>query len=56
MLNARMMSMIAVALIAGQLIIRGGLVATGNFYWDDLGLIAPAGAHAFGPGRPGSEP
>lgn len=45
MLNARMMSMIAVALIAGQLIIRGWLVATGNFYWDDLVLIARASSN-----------
>ena len=45
MLNARMMSMIAVALIAGQLIIRGWLVATGDFYWDDLVLIARASSN-----------
>src|SRR5690606_28503945 len=40
MLNTRTMSMIAVALITGQLLVRGWLAATGDFYWDDLVLIA----------------
>ncbi|WP_439032026.1 hypothetical protein [Gordonia terrae] len=40
--NARMVSLIAVSLIVGQLIVRGWLVATGDFYWDDLVLIARA--------------
>ncbi|WP_279103268.1 hypothetical protein [Gordonia paraffinivorans] len=42
MLNTRTMSMIAVALITGQLLVRGWLAATGDFYWDDLVLIARA--------------
>ncbi|MEO9327164.1 hypothetical protein [Gordonia aurantiaca] len=45
MLNARTMTMIAVSLIAGQLLIRGWVVATGDFYWDDLVLIAQASSN-----------
>lgn len=45
MLNARVVSLIALALIVGQLIIRGLLVATGDFYWDDLVLIARASSN-----------
>ncbi|WP_026918775.1 hypothetical protein [Gordonia shandongensis] len=33
---------IALALIAAQLVVRGVLVATGDFYWDDLILIGQA--------------
>ncbi|MCR5978452.1 hypothetical protein GDN83_12070 [Gordonia jinghuaiqii] len=43
--NARMVSLIAVSLIVGQLIIRGVLAVTGNFYWDDLVLIAQASSN-----------
>ncbi len=43
--NARMVSLVAVSLIVGQLIIRGWLVATGNFYWDDLVLVARASSN-----------
>ena len=43
--NARMVSLVALSLIVGQLIIRGWLVATGNFYWDDLVLVARASSN-----------
>lgn len=35
----------ALALITAQLVIRGWLAATGNFYWDDLVLIGRASSH-----------
>lgn len=39
---------LAVTLITAQLVIRGWLVATGNFYWDDLILIGRASSMPIG--------
>lgn len=39
------MALIAVALIAVQLVIRGVLAFRGYFYWDDLILVGRAGTH-----------
>ncbi|MGW0049232.1 hypothetical protein [Nocardia cyriacigeorgica] len=36
----------AVALIVGQLVLRGWVAGSGYFYWDDLILIGRAGSHA----------
>lgn len=36
---------VALALITAQLVIRGWLAVTGNFYWDDLVLIGRASSH-----------
>ncbi|WP_442350895.1 hypothetical protein [Gordonia sp. (in: high G+C Gram-positive bacteria)] len=42
MLQARKLVPIAVALLVAQLVVRAWLVARGDFYWDDLVLIAQA--------------
>ncbi|MET9200256.1 hypothetical protein [Gordonia sp. NPDC003585] len=42
MMTNRTVSSIAAALIIAALVVRGALVATGSFYWDDLILIGRA--------------
>lgn len=42
MLSSRTVSSVAIALIVAQLVVRGWLAFTGNFYWDDLILIGRA--------------
>ncbi|MYR06508.1 hypothetical protein GTV32_09395 [Gordonia sp. SID5947] len=42
MLSRGTVSSVAIALILIQLLVRGWLAATGNFYWDDLVLIGRA--------------
>ncbi|MBD1321316.1 hypothetical protein [Gordonia hankookensis] len=42
MLSRGTVSSVAIALILIQLVVRGWLAATGNFYWDDLVLIGRA--------------
>ncbi|MGC5255214.1 hypothetical protein ACPXCG_02585 [Gordonia sp. DT218] len=42
MLSRGTVSSVAIALILVQLVVRGWLAATGNFYWDDLVLIGRA--------------
>ncbi|MFW0795712.1 hypothetical protein AAFP30_18010 [Gordonia sp. CPCC 205515] len=45
MLSRRTVSSVAIALIVAQLVLRGWLALTGNFYWDDLILIGRASSH-----------
>ncbi len=45
MLSRRTISSVAIALIVAQLVVRGWLAATGNFYWDDLVLIGRASSN-----------
>ena len=45
-IRSQTVTLAAIVLTVAALVVRGWLVATGNFYWDDLILIGRASSSA----------